>query len=396
MVHTIDYVVDGESIAKDYCEISESVPKLPIEPEKEGYIFMGWYDQDGNETDYMISTDHDLTLTAKFIDEKDAPQAEDIVFAKNPDVIRFDPDNRTYSIMWQILPADTYDKSVSFASSDESIASVDDYGDVTINKPGTVTITVTAANGVSRDLTLIISEEELPVPEKIYAENEVMHMTVGERALIQMHTEPALASLDSYSYESEDPGIAEADGFYGHVTAKAEGTTRIHVTSTSWIGEEQTHCETWVTVIVSNTPFTPEYTFTDAGSPAWKKGTKEGITFTVKRNEADETCFVHFKGVQVDGKDLIKDTDYTAKAGSTVVTLKPAYLEKLSNGEHTLTVLFDDGKAETKFTIQKADAKPAPAPDTSDHAGGGIWIAFMTISITLFALCLTFRYRMSD
>lgn len=38
-------------------------------------------------------------------------------------------------------------------------------------------------------------------------------------------------------------------------------------------------------------------------------------------------------------------TDYTAIAGSTVVSIKASTLEKLSKGGHTITVTFKDGTA---------------------------------------------------
>ena len=79
------------------------------------------------------------------------------------------------------------------------------------------------------------------------------------------------------------------------------------------------------------------------------------MTITVKRSVADETCINHFTGVQIDGKACAAG-DYEAKAGSTVVTLKAATIQKLSAGTHTVTVLFDDGKAETKLTVKAAAA----------------------------------------
>ena len=89
------------------------------------------------------------------------------------------------------------------------------------------------------------------------------------------------------------------------------------------------------------------------------------MTITVKRSVADDTCFSHFTGVQIDGKACAAG-DYDAKAGSTVVTLKAATIENLSTGAHTITVLFDDGKAETKVTVE---AKASEETDPTENAG---------------------------
>ena len=65
-----------------------------------------------------------------------------------------------------------------------------------------------------------------------------------------MHTEPALAGFDEYTYGSENSEIADAD-VIGIVRAKAEGTVRIHVSANTYTESGDTiSCDTWVTVIV--------------------------------------------------------------------------------------------------------------------------------------------------
>ena len=62
--------------------------------------------------------------------------------------------------------------------------------------------------------------------------------------------------------------------------------------------------------------------------------------------------FELFDAVYVDGK-LVDKSNYEAKSGSTIVTLKKEYLDKLSNGEHTIKIAFKDGEfAETKFNVE--------------------------------------------
>ena len=64
----------------------------------------------------------------------------------------------------------------------------------------------------------------------------------------------------------------------------------------------------------------------------------------MKRSFDDEECFSHFTGVSVDGKALDKSA-YKAEKGSTVVTIAADALDSLSEGDHTVTVEFDDGEA---------------------------------------------------
>ena len=53
--------------------------------------------------------------------------------------------------------------------------------------------------------------------------------------------------------------------------------------------------------------------------------------------------FSKFEEVKIDGKTLAT-TKYTAKSGSTIITLKESYLETLKSGKHTVTVVFEDGE----------------------------------------------------
>ena len=118
LVHTVTYVVDGEVVARDYCEDGQSILILPMDVEKEGFIFTDWEDQDGLTWEYDVTADHDLTLTAQYMDEADAVQAEGIHFITDGDTVPYNPDRLIYILQWCVLPETTYDKWVDFSSSD--------------------------------------------------------------------------------------------------------------------------------------------------------------------------------------------------------------------------------------------------------------------------------------
>ena len=79
----------------------------------------------------------------------------------------------------------------------------------------------------------------------------------------------------------------------------------------------------------------------------WQKGGKDGLSFT------SNAAFADFIKVQVDGNDL-DASNYTVKEGSTIVTLNAAYLNTLSVGKHTLSIVSANGTATTEFTITAA------------------------------------------
>ena len=109
-------------------------------------------------------------------------------------------------------------------------------------------------------------------------------------------------------------------------------------------------------------PVNPSYSIVSGGNSTYTLGSNQDLVITVKRSINDSLCFDNFKSVEIDGTALTKDEDYTVKAGSTVVTIKAAALEKLSEGSHTVSVSFTDGKVETSLTVKKAE-EPTPQPD---------------------------------
>lgn len=96
---------------------------------------------------------------------------------------------------------------------------------------------------------------------------------------------------------------------------------------------------------------------------SWQKGGTDGLSFT------SNAAFADFIKVQVDGKDL-DASNYTVKEGSTIVTLNAAYLNTLSVGKHTLSVVSANGTATTEFTITAAQTGGGTTPQEPDKNGG--------------------------
>ncbi|GHV36527.1 hypothetical protein FACS18949_16020 [Clostridia bacterium] len=55
-------------------------------------------------------------------------------------------------------------------------------------------------------------------------------------------------------------------------------------------------------------------------SATYKAG--DSLTFTV------DIAFENFVSLTLDGKELVKDTDYTVKSGSTIITINDSYLKR--------------------------------------------------------------------
>ena len=131
----------------------------------------------------------------------------------------------------------------------------------------------------------------------------------------------------------------------------------------------------------------PKYTVVSGGGKVYAKSSGQDLVITVKRNPKDTECFKHFTGVEIDNKALVKDTDYTVEAGSTVVTLKPACLSKLNTGRHIITINFDDGKATTGLTIKAGKTGgggggggKGDSPETGDTSNPALWTGLLLLS----------------
>ena len=144
----------------------------------------------------------------------------------------------------------------------------------------------------------------------------------------------------------------------------------------------------WVITDLTMTPqasgTTPDYKITE-GANGSRTQNGDGILKFVANGD-----FSRFTGVKVDGA-LITADKYTAVSGSTVITLKKDFLDTLSVGKHTLTVVYNDGECSTEFEIKAAQSgvntatdKPtqggAGSPQTGDNGNLMLWIALLFIS----------------
>ena len=148
---------------------------------------------------------------------------------------------------------------------------------------------------------------------------------------------------------------------------------------TPWDFETDRICWSEMTLYAKWTPndyaVTAVSGVTGTDEKQWQKDASDGVVITVKLSDAQDDSFEHFVGVRLDGKDLEKDVDFTVKKGSTIVTLSPAVLQKLALGEHTVTVLFDNGAVDTALTVVAS-----PAPQTGDAGHLALWLSVMTVS----------------
>lgn len=198
-------------------------------------------------------------------------------------------------------------------------------------------------------------ERQFTVSEKdgtLVIDEVAADYTAVDEALAKVPSDEELANYTDESVQALKDAIAAVErGLTSKDQSKVDAMAKAIEDALSGLVKKDEEAQDEVT-----------YTFVVGGDGQWTKGSGETFVVTVKRSVDDETTFGRFAGVEVDGK-TVDPANYEAVAGSVKITLKSAYLETLSAGEHTVTVKFDDGQAETKLTVLAAAGETPVKPD---------------------------------
>ena len=96
LMHKVTFVANGEvyqeTLIRD--EYYVSIPEK--KPRKEGYVFVGWVDENGNLIDQTAQIFSDVTFTAKFVRDSKATHATDIAFHKASDIKKYNVNAHLY------------------------------------------------------------------------------------------------------------------------------------------------------------------------------------------------------------------------------------------------------------------------------------------------------------
>ena len=129
-----------------------------------------------------------------------------------------------------VLPSNATDKSVTWTSSDQSVAMVVN-GKITAIESGTTTITATTSNGKTASCTITVNE---PAPEVIEVASVLLNKTsltleIGESETITATVLPNNATDKSVTWTSSDQAVATVAN--GKITAVGSGTAMITATT---------------------------------------------------------------------------------------------------------------------------------------------------------------------
>lgn len=247
--------------------------------------------------------------------------------------------------------------AVSFTSSDPSILFISGTT-ATIKKAGIVTITATKASDSAYQAataTYVLTIEKRALTVK--ADN--IQVTIGSQKPALTYTVVGLVKGDTVT----NPTLSTQST---HTLGKFDIQIK-NGTLTNKESYQVTYQTGTMTVIPK------EYTITKGADQTVSRGKSASFT--------SNASYTLFEDVKVDGK-ILDSKHYDTKSGSTIVILKASYIETLSSGWHSLTILSEDGSADTGFYLKRSSSflNDSDNPRTGDFSNVGIWLTMAGIS----------------
>lgn len=139
---------------------------------------------------------------------------------------------KNIKISSKILPYNTTNKTITYNSLDDTIATVNSNGEITGISTGVTRIKATTSNNISKDIEIEIFEV---VPNKINCIDKI-ELNVGESLELQATILPENANNKSFTIKSENDNILICSNMI--LQAVGEGTTSIFVETWNGIQKE--------------------------------------------------------------------------------------------------------------------------------------------------------------
>ena len=155
-----------------------------------------------------------------------------------PETLTLTEGGEPQSVTALVEPADATDYTVTYTSSDDSIATVDAAGNVTPVAAGeTEVIAEIADKGLTATCHVVVT----PAVEALYLSENAVTLGIGKEETLALTAEPEEVDVSAAVWASSDESIATVDG-EGTVTAVAEG----EATVTATLGGVEAICEVTV------------------------------------------------------------------------------------------------------------------------------------------------------
>ena len=184
--------------------------------------------QNGNTLTFIA--DKFSTYAIAYKDTYYAPSYPVTGIKVSPDILTLTKKGETAQLTAEVTPSYADNKRVTWQSSDEKVATVDENGKVTAVGNGTATITATSVSGSYTATVSVIVKIPVEI-QKLTIEAEKETLTkIGESTELKVKIEPENADLQKLIWKSDNEKVAITDE-NGKVTAVGNGTAEIIVTT---------------------------------------------------------------------------------------------------------------------------------------------------------------------
>ncbi|WP_308769500.1 Ig-like domain-containing protein [uncultured Bacteroides sp.] len=180
-----------------------------------------------------------------------------------------------------IIPNDATERTVSWSSSDPSVATVSSSGEVTAIRAGSCTIKA-SAGGKSASCTVTVTTDSGSIEvavEQVVLSSTSLSLKEGESQTLTATVTPDDATEGTVSWSSSNPSVATVSSS-GKVTAVGAGSCTIKASA----GGKSASC----TVTVSAKVISVQKVILSFSSLSLKEGESQTLTATVKPDDATE------------------------------------------------------------------------------------------------------------
>ena len=321
--YTVKFNANGGTTVSEQIVAQDGKVKIPTDPTKDGYDFVGWY-VNGKKYDFDTKVTSDLEIEARWESSKTAAVTG---VSLDQTSLTLQPGDKS-PLVATVEPSDAKDTSVTWQSADTSIATVDEDGNVTAVAKGSTTVTVTTKDGDFKATCKVTVSEDVVKVTAITVSESNISLGVGDSKKIIPTIKPGDATNKGVSWSSDNEKVATVSSD-GTIKGKSEGTAKITVIT------KDGDFEATINVTIKNVPVNG--ITLSSSNTTMQTGTTKQLTPTVKPLNATN-------------KDVTwssSDTSVATVNSNGKVTAKKA-------GTATITVTTKDGgfKVTCKVTVK--------------------------------------------
>ena len=290
----------------------------------------------------------------------------------------------TYQVEAAVLPENADNKKISYTSSNKTVISVSANGLISAENIGTATITLKAADGVSKTISVTVTAARINVTEiAVPSTDENISIIKGRTHRLNATVKPDNATDKTLTYSSDHEDIASVDT-NGLITAKKVGAAALTITAADGITKTVNVTVTEAEVAVTDIEFDPPL-------PAQPIELGIGQEYTINAKVKPDNAANKYVRITNNAPDYISVSGETvegSKEGDAEVTV-----ESVSNSEvkkiikfkitqkpsikiKTIPALCESNGGEVTFKLETLNGKLNYELDVVK--GGSKWISFVS------------------